>query len=349
MIFWDARRDFKNYLTEPGYNPKKALRALKCLYNYPHLLGNYLKLDKLSIIHSEWIHRIWTTDKTLLLEAHRGSYKTSAVLIVGCIWYLIFNFDDRILIIREEGKNARKILKTIRSLYDTQEMKYLYKKLYNIEIAKVRDTDTSMTLNTMERNTPEGNIECIGIDGSLTGGHYEKIHCDDIVTLRDRVSKAKRENAILFIQELNNIIDPGQPITYTGTPWHRADAYTYIESHGAITLKYPIGQTKIKAFTASHIKRLKSSMTPSLYAANYELKHIAEADSLFPEPVYGEWNKNLQPRAHLDAKYRGKDTMALTMMGEYNNQLYGVGFLFTDNIENKYDEIIGLLKAYKCG
>jgi len=349
MIYQNARRDLKAFFTNKNYNRASANKALKCLYNYPHLLGLYLKYDKLIQIHSTWIFDIWTANKTVLLEAHRGSYKTTAVLIVGCIWYLLFNPDNRILIVREEGKNARKILRAIRDKYKTPEMAYLYKKLFDIDIKLIRDTENSMTLSTMERNTPEGNIECIGIDGSLTGGHYEKIHCDDIVTLKDRISRAKRDNAKLFIQELTNIIDPGLSVTYTGTPWHRDDAYSYIAEHGAIVKKYSINDIKIKSFTKDHVLSLRRTMSPALFAANYELKHIADADSLFPDPNYGDWHAKVQPRAHIDAKYRGRDTMALTMMGEYNGNLYAVGRVFHDNIEKMYQDLISIMKSYNCG
>lgn len=349
MNYWDARRSIKQYFTETGHNKAKSLQAQKIIYNFPHLLGNYLGYDKLDDTHSDWIHKVWTAKDTTLLEAHRGSFKTTAVLIVGCIWYLLFNPDDRILIVREEGKNAKKILRSIRDKYKTNEMKYLYKKLFNTDITLTRDTEASMTLSTMTWTPPEGNIECIGIDGSLTGGHYDRIHGDDIVTLKDRISKAKRENAILFIQELKNIINPGLPLTFTGTPWHKDDAYSHLEKTGAKVYRYSIENSKIDGFTKAHINSLKKSMSPSLFSANYELKHIADAESMFNDPNYAEWNTNVRPRAHLDAKYKGKDTMALTLMGEYNNKLHAVGFLFHENIEDKYDDIVTILKAYKAG
>ena len=80
--------------------------------------------------------------------------------------------------------------------------------------------------------------------------------------------------------------------------------------------------------TEAEIEEKRQSMAPSLFAANYELKHIAAEDALFKEPpkfiteaIAREvlQNENAKPEdllrdgiAHLDAAYGGGDGTAFT-------------------------------------
>lgn len=45
----------------------------------------------------------------------------------------------------------------------------------------------------------------MGVNGSLTGKHYDVIFTDDIVNLKDRTSRAEREHTKSVYMELQNI------------------------------------------------------------------------------------------------------------------------------------------------
>jgi len=308
-------------------------------------LGHELGYTKLELIHTEWIHHIWTAKRNESLQAFRGSYKTTSILIVGVIWYLLFNPNARILIAREEGKNARKTLNTIRQQYRKPILHKIYKEMYGIDFKLIKDTDTSITLPLKTSSTPEGNIEVAGLDWSVTGSHYDRIHCDDIITINDRWSNAKRERTKRFVYELSNIIEPDGITTYSGTPWHRDDAWTILPK----PKKYSIYDLRLPDITPEVINERKRIITPSLFACNYELKHIADEESLFPDPQWGEWKITGTARAHLDAKYKGKHTMALTMLYKDGEKIHAYGKLWTQNIEDKYDDIVNILKLNKIG
>jgi hypothetical protein len=101
------------------------------------------------------------------------------------------------------------------------------------------------------------------------------IVADDIITLEDRISKAEREYVKLYIQELINVVRDSCKIVFTGTPWHKDDAFSIMPN----IQRYDCYSTGL--INATMLQTIRDSMTSSLFAANYELKHIADKDAMF--------------------------------------------------------------------
>ena len=319
---------------------------IRKILNEPHLLGIYLGYNDLSEIHSEWIKKCWTNKSTYVLQAHRNSYKTTAVLIVGTIWYLLFNPEDTILICRKEYEGAASILKAILKHYESDKMHLLYKELgfkdYVIKEAK----KDSITLPFKREITKEGNIESMGLGGAGTGRHYNKIMCDDVVTLKDRVSEAEREKTKEFIRELHNIKTTNGTITVTGTPWHRDDAYSILP----IADKYPLGSITINGFNEEIVNDIKSRTTPSLYAINYQLKHISDENKIFTDAKYKHWkNDNNYIVGHIDAAYSGTHYTAFTLLQKEDGMIIIKGWIWRESIVDLYHRITNILLNNNCG
>jgi len=333
-------KQFKKYLMSES--------IIKLIIDKPHLLGNYLGYDRLTEIHSEWIKYCFTTPVDSALQAHRGSYKTTAVMIVGAIWWLLFHFNDRILMIRKDFTAASDILKVIARQMKTQKMHTLFKKIYGFDYNVEVDRSDKWSWNLKETETREGNLNAFGMSPNITGSHGDKVLCDDIITLKDRLSQAEREKTVEYIRELRtNIIDPGQAINFTGTPWHKMDGWAILPE----PKKYTINETNLEAFTPEHIKKLKETTTPALYAINYELKHIASENQMFVDPVFGAWDFRESCVGHIDAKYEGTDTGALTFFSKTNDKelpFQSIGFNFNCHVEDYMDTIVMLYKKYNC-
>ena len=85
---------------------------------HPHIIGHIIGKSKLTDIHSEWIKWIWCAGSdTLAIMAHRGSYKTTAIDLVGTIWWLLFNPSDRVFIIRKTFTDAAKVTSAIAAAF----------------------------------------------------------------------------------------------------------------------------------------------------------------------------------------------------------------------------------------
>ena len=316
--------------------------------NYPHFLGHLAGKDKLTQLHSFMIRYIWDTNDFRSLQAHRGAYKSTAILQIGCVWWLLFNPDDRIAIIRKSYNDASEVLKTISNILKMETIQYIFYKVQGKVPKLIIDRDNKLTLEAKKTSTPEGNIDAYGTDTGITGKHYDKIICDDIITIKDRISKAEREKVKLIVQELQtNIIDLGKPISFVGTPWHKDDAWGLCPK----PLQYDVYTTKI--LTAEDIQAKKKLTSPSLFAANYKLEHIASEDTLFKDPTFKRWSftEKTGCYSHLDAKYSGQDTNGLTFMEKKKDgRIQAIGFTSTEHIDKWIDSgfVKSKVRNYKC-
>ena len=77
------------------------------------------------------------------------------------------------------------------------------------------------------------------------------------------------------------------------------------------------------------IETLRHSMAPSLFAANYELQHIAAENALFTTaPTFTKDADLLRDGiAHIDAAYGGEDFTAFTCGKRRENKLYLYGWM----------------------
>jgi hypothetical protein len=313
--------------------------------DHPHVLGHICGKERLSELHSKWIREMWDTFKDEAMQAHRGSYKTTA-MAVGCVRWMLFFPDDRIAIIRKTFTDAAEVVTMISYMMDKPEVKALFYFAHGFwPVAKVRRYG-QLTYNFKNTDTPEGNITAHGLDASLTGKHYDKIWCDDFVTLKDRISKAERERTKEVLREIiTNIIDPGKPVMFTGTPWHREDAWEVVP---ITPRKYSIDDCNI--LTPEQVEDKRKKTTPFLFAANYKLEIKSDENALFKDPIYGKWDHMIPNAiAHLDAAYDGDHTCALTIMAQrHDGLIQGIGFVYPGNVKNWYDKIKELCKRYRA-
>ena len=117
----------------------------------------------------------------------------------------------------------------------------------------------------------------IGIKGSLTGKHADWIIVDDIANRKDKDSHAEREFTKAVWQELQNVKNPEGRSIAIGTVWHPDDVFSMMPKADIYTC-YETG-----LLTNDQIEEIKHTMTPSLFAANYELKFVADEDAIFTD------------------------------------------------------------------
>jgi len=324
----------------------KPEQLRKAIYEKPHLLGNYLGYNLLTDIHSKWIKDSWESKNDVVIQAHRNAYKTTAVLNVGAIWYLLFNPEATVLIVRKEYEGASSILSAITRLYEGIKLQALYQ-LLGFPKAPLKYAKKDSIILTYKNNvTNEGSIDSLGIGGAITGRHYDKILCDDIATLKDRVSKAEREKTKSFVRELLNIKKANGTITFTGTPWHKDDIFSVLPEAD----KYPYGSIDIPELTPKLIEEIKKRTTPSLFAINYQLKYITDENKIFSEAKYSDWvNDASGIIAHIDCAYAGDHYTALTLAEVWEGKYILLGYTWRKNIVDLYPEIAGILRSHNCG
>ena len=255
---------------------------LKLVIDQPHYLGWLIGKDKLNSLHSEWIKYCWDSNEPRALMAFRGGYKSTAIDVVGIIRWFLIKPNERIALIRKSFNDASTVVSAVKQAMEMPEVKELFKVAHGFYPKATMAKEGKLRYNFKTTITPEVSLTAHGIDGSLTGMHYDKIICDDIITLKDRISKAERERTKEIVNELaTNIIDPGKGSLWIGTPWHKEDAWEEINKFADIAM-YPITQYNFLGEKAVEDKR--RTTTPFLFAANYELEIHKYETSLFSEP-----------------------------------------------------------------
>lgn len=321
-------------------------QILNLIWEEPVEIAHWLGYSEMTNLHNEWLKQMLFTDKDMTLQAHRGSFKTTTESVAFAIHTLI-KPNETLMYMRKTDQNVSDICKQVQNILRSGCFQKMAQVLYGHGIEFTRASTTEIDTNLHTGVTGTAQISGYGINASITGRHADIVVTDDIVTLKDRVSHAEREHTKIVYQELQNVKNRGGRMINTGTPWHKEDAFQIMPAAKI----YDCYQTGL--ISPEKLKQIQAQMTPSLFAANYELKHIAAEDSIFGEPVWAdksETSKIHGGRAHIDAAYGGSDFTAYTILNpDGKGGYYGFGKLFHKHAEDCLQEISLLHKKYKAG
>lgn len=295
-------------------------------------------------LHGIWIKHMVTGKNDMTLQAHRGSYKTTC-LCVAIALLMIWQPKRNIIFIRKTDNDVTEVIKNVNHILNETLFKEIYHALTGSEIAVTRVNSMEITTNAYVAPRGAAQLHGIGIGGSLTGKHADIIITDDIVNLRDRLSHAEREHTKAIYMELQNIRNPNGRIINTGTPWHKEDAFELMPEPEMWDC-YHTGM-----LSESQLDDLRHSMSPSLFAANYELRHIASENALFSTaPSFtGDETLLYDGIAHIDAAYGGEDSTAFTCGKRRGDKLYMYGKKWNGHVDTVLDYIISEAIRLRCG
>ncbi len=247
---------------------------------------------------------------------------------------------------RKTDDDVKEIVKQVRTILLSDVMQYIIYKIYGRNL--LLTVDNAQELSTNLKNSTRGVSQLLGmgIKTSITGKHGDLIITDDIVNLKDRISKPEREIIKTSYMELQNIKNRDGRILNTGTPWHKDDAITDMPN------KHIYDCYSTGLMTREKIEELRQSMTPSLFAANYELKHIADGNALFSNPQFilnSTPNLLYNGIAHVDATFGGEDGTAFTGVKKLGSLFLVVGKRWNKHIDDCMTEIVQLMEYYRLG
>ena len=331
--------------------------AVRFLVRSPEAFGRMVGFTKLKALHGEWMRKMISGDGDMTLQGHRGAFKTTCLSIVLVILLILFP-NRRTLFARKTDDDVKEIINQVRKILQNPKVVYLVSVIYGVTLKLT--TDNAMEINTNLTTDTRGTSQLVGmgIGGSITGKHFDFIFTDDIVNMKDRKSKAERERTKLVYQELLNIRNPGGRIINTGTPWHKEDAFCLMPP----AEKYDCYSTGL--LSREEIEELRRQMAPSLFAANYELVHIATEDALFKTPpafitkeraeeILG---KDADPAgllrdgiAHIDAAYGGEDYTAFTCGQRIGDRMYMYGRMWHGHVDTVLGFCLAEVQRLQCG
>lgn len=318
----------------------KLIRILK--YN-PLMIAHLLGFTDMTDLHNQWIRDMVFNDQDETILAHRGSYKTTGLSVAIAEIMILFPYKS-IIFMRKTDDDVVEVIKQVANILSTPLMQYICRKLYDTDL--IFTQFTSFKLDTNLNVSTKGAVQLLGLgtSGSLTGKHADIIITDDIVNTKDRVSKAERERVKLVYMELQNIKNRDGRILNTGTPWHKEDAISIMPN----VKRYDCYETGL--ISKDELNEIRSKLTPSLFSANYELKHIADEEALFTNPnFFDDTSLLMDGVCHIDASYGGADGTAYTIIKQRGNKFYVLGKRYQKHVDNCLPDIYRLHKVYKAG
>ena len=319
-------------------------QAVDLLLKTPAKFGHMLGFTDLTDLHNEWIQSMVRDKDDKTLMASRGTYKTTCVSIsLAIIIILLPNY--RTMFMRKTDADVKEVIRQVQKILQDAHTQYIVQCIYGVQLKLVTQSTTEVSTNLSIDSKGVSQLVGMGTGGSLTGKHFDRIFTDDIVNVKDRYSRAAREETKRVYQELQNIKNKGGRIFNTGTPWHKEDCFSIMPS----AIKYDC--YSVGLFTPEELDELRARMSPSLFAANYELKHIADDDVIFANPKVG-YDPQLAEQArfcHVDAAYGGLDYTAFTICNKKDGKYYVFGKIWPKHVDDVMDEIFALNQQFMAG
>ena len=308
---------------------------------FAHMVG-FTKLNKQ--LHESWIQQMTWGDQDETLQASRGTYKTTCDSVsISLIMILLPRL--RQIFLRKTDTDVKEICRQVANILKNPKTRYIVSKIYpGVDFKLTTESATELNTNLSVDVKGTNQLCCFGIGSSMTGKHADIIRTDDIVNIKDRTSRAEREITKIAYQELQNVKNRGGRIFNTGTPWHKDDAFQLMPNIVKYDC-YSVGDV----ITPEEIENLKASMAPSLFAANYELRHVASEDVIFGEPEKGaDPSTVMNGVCHVDAAFYGEDWTAFSIMAKHDGKYYLFGKCWRKHVEDCYAEIVELYNRFLC-
>ena len=315
------------------------------LLQHPEEIGKRVGFKDLGPMHGLWIREMIRGEEDYTLQAHRVSYKSSC-LAVAISLLLILYPKRNIIFLRKTDNDVTEMLGMVSKILRSDIFQDLVKGLYGQELQMSEESMTHLSTNLWTSPMGAPQLLGLGIKSSITGKHSWYVITDDICNKDDRESRAERERTKRQYDELQNIRNKGGRIINLGTPWHKEDVFSRMPN----IHRYDCYQTGL--ITKEQLEKLRQSMAPSLFAANYELKHIASSEVIFETaPRFMDDAQLLRDGvSHVDAAYGGGDFTAFTCgKRDWDNDvIYLYGRIWHQAVDKVIDIIASETERLMC-
>lgn len=318
--------------------------VLDLLWNEPYKIGHWVGFKDLTTLHNEWLRSFLYAEEDQTLLAHRGSYKTTDLSLFLAL-HTVIKPNENVIFFRKTDDDVTEVLTQSQKIMKSGAMQKIVYDLYDTELQMLKENNSEIHTNLCTSTRGISQVLGLGIGTSITGKHADIVVTDDIVNLKDRISKAERERTKIQYMELQNIRNRGGRFINTGTPWHKEDAISIMPN----VKRYDCYSTGL--ITRDKLEELRQSMSDSLFAANYELKHIADKDAMFQNPQFTKEEQLIYGGiAHIDAAYDGADGTAYTIFNKLSDgRIIGFGKRWDKHVDDCLGEIGVYHKMLRAG
>lgn len=309
-------------------------QAITLLTETPYKIGHWLGFKDLTRLHNEWLRSFLYEKKDQTLLAHRGSYKTTDLSLFLAL-HTVERPNENVMFFRKTDTDVVEVMVQAQKILSSDVMQSITYALYGCYIHFLKSNNAEIHTNLCTFTKGVSQILGLGIGTSITGKHADIVVTDDIVNLKDRISRAERERTKVQYMELQNICNRHGRFINTGTPWHKEDAISIMPN----VKRYDCYSTGL--IPRDKLEALRNSMSDSLFSANYELKHIADKEAMFQNPQFTKDERLIYGGvAHIDAAYDGEDGTAYTIFRQLaDGRIVGFGKRWNRHVDDCLEEI----------
>lgn len=161
-----------------------------------------------------------------LIVMPRGTFKSSIGVVAYCIWRLIKNPDERILIDSDVYSNSKNFLREIKSIISSHDFTRLYG-----DWSSDNWNEGEMTIGVRTKAYKEASITCGGIETTKVGQHYTIIIGDDYNTDKNSQTPEARQKIINHYKMNLSILEPNGTYVLIGTRYAIDDTIGWILEH----------------------------------------------------------------------------------------------------------------------
>ena len=319
------------------------MTSIHDLLCHPDVIGREAGFQDLKEIHGKWIWEMVFGTGDYTLQAHRGSFKSSSLAVAISLMLVLYP-KRNIIFLRKADNDVAEMLMMVSKILRTGIMHDIAGAMYYVDLEIEGEALDHLSTNLW--NSPMGAPQLLGIGlkSSITGKHAYYVITDDICNISDRISRAERERTKLQYDELQNIRNRGGRIINLGTPWHKEDVFCKMPN----IHRYDCYSTGL--LSSEKIRELRASMAPALFAANYELTHIASGDAIFETAPEFMENEELlwDGISHVDPAYGGGDYTAFTCGSLRDGKVYLYGRIWKKHVDRCLEEIVEHAMRLRC-
>lgn len=237
-----------------------------------------------------------TEQKFHLFMPPRDTFKTS-IGALGLPLYFLSNFPNGRVLLNTHTQNfTRDHLQAIKSTCERNER---FRTTYgNWQTDELKWAADGIIIAARTVSLKEPSIAVSGVDAPKTGGHYDLIVCDDLVSETNCLTQAARDRVYDHVENLEPMLSPGGTLLLIGTRWHEDDLYgrlIEIDKRRAREGKDPFYKKLIRGaylpggglyyptrLTEEFLTQKREKLTPRKFAIFYLNEPRESADKPFP-------------------------------------------------------------------
>lgn len=246
-------------------------------------------------LHDAMIDFIMEPVNRKVLLAPRGSYKSTLVLY-WLSWQIGRNPNIRILYNTETYSLALAYIQSMKTVILQDEYTEIFGEMRGdtgwkdsgLRVGPSYPGRQSEDSHCKGRTSKEATLQPAGVDKGITGGHYEIIVNDDVVTETNTRTKNGIQKVIDWYRSLEPILDPGSLVMLVGTRYDHGELFgeleeNHYELYRWMVLEADTGDFKptYRHLTEEWLREKYETMGSYMYSCQYRNKPISHEDQLF--------------------------------------------------------------------